>query len=90
MRQVFELLGTSHRKSPIKNLVKEVQEGLASYFEIPPDYSVVLGNGGATFLFDAIALGIVEKKAAHFTCGEFSEKWYKSSKLCPTVDAEHI
>jgi len=85
-----ELLGTSHRKLPIRNLVKEVQDGFRKYFQIPSDYSVVLGNGGATFLFDAIALGIVEEKVTHFTCGEFSEKWFKASKLCPYIKAEQV
>ena len=55
------LLGTSHRKPAVKNLVKEVQEGIRSYFRIPDDYEVILGNGGATFLFDMISLGMVEK-----------------------------
>ena len=74
-------MGTSHRKPAVKNVVKEIQDGLIKYFNIPSDYLVVLGNGGATLLFDMIALGIVEKKATHFTCVEFSEKWFKSSKL---------
>jgi phosphoserine aminotransferase len=84
------LLGTSHRKAPIKNLVKDVQDGLKEYFQLPEEYSVVIGNGGATFLFDGIALGIVEKKAAHFTCGEFSNKWFKSSKLVPWIEAQEF
>ncbi len=82
------LLGTSHRKAPIKNLVKEVQDGLRKYFNVPDDYSIVLGNGGATFLFDMIGLGMVEKKITHFTCGEFSQKWFKSSKSIPWIEAE--
>lgn len=81
------LLGTSHRKSPIKNLVKEVQEGLRAYFNVPADYTIAIGNGGATFLFDMIGLGVVEKHSAHFTCGEFSEKWYKSHKNIPWIEA---
>tara|TARA_R110002072_G_scaffold276051_1_gene437457 strand:+ start:203135 stop:204253 length:1119 start_codon:yes stop_codon:yes gene_type:complete len=81
------LLGTSHRKAPIKNLVKGIQEGLREYFKIPEDYSIVVGNGGATFLFDAIALGMVKKKIHHFTCGEFSEKWFKSSAMVPWIEA---
>ncbi len=81
------LLGTSHRKSPIKNLVKEIQEGLRTYFNIPSDYTIAVGNGGATFLFDMIGLGVVEKHSAHFTCGEFSEKWYKSHKNIPWIEA---
>lgn len=84
------LLGTSHRKPGIKNLVKEVQEGLTQFFNVPSDYLVVLGNGGATFFFDMIALGLVDKKAAHFTCGEFSSKWYKSSAAVPWIEAQEI
>lgn len=83
-------MGTSHRKPAVKNVVKELQEGLKKYFNLPSDYLVVLGNGGATLLFDMIALGIVEKKATHFTCGEFSEKWFKSTKLVPWIEAEQV
>ncbi len=83
-------MGTSHRKPAIKNVVKEIQDGLMKYFNVPSDYLVVLGNGGATLLFDMIALGIVEKKATHFTCGEFSEKWFKSSKLVPWIETEQV
>ncbi len=84
------LLGTSHRKSAIRNLVKELQDGFRKYFKVPADYHVVLGNGGATGMFDMIALGLVEKKVAHFTCGEFSQKWYKSSKAVPWIEAEEF
>lgn len=85
---VPHLLGTSHRKMPIRNLVKEAQDGLRKYFNIPSDYTVVMGNGGATFLFDMISLGMVEKKSVHFTCGEFSEKWYKAAAKVPWNEAE--
>jgi len=89
-RTGMHYMGTSHRKPAIKNVVKEIQEGLMKYFNVPSDYLVVLGNGGATLLFDMIGLGIVEKKITHFTCGEFSEKWYKSSKLIPWIEAEQV
>lgn len=85
-----ELLGTSHRKPAVKNLVKEVREGLMEYFNLPEDYSVVLGNGGATFLFDSIGLGMVEKKSVHFTCGEFSSKWFKAHNKIPWIEAEEV
>ncbi len=84
------LIGTSHRKPAVRKLVQEAQEGLAKYFNIPSDYQVVLGNGGATFLFDMIALGLVRKKATHFTCGEFSSKWFKSSKSVPWIEASEV
>ncbi len=83
-------MGTSHRKPGVKNVVKELQEGIAKYFNLPSDYLVVLGNGGATLLFDMIALGIVEKKATHYTCGEFSEKWFKSTKAVPWIEADQV
>ena len=84
------LLGTSHRKSAVKDLVREVQQGLTSYLNLPSGYEVVLGNGGASFLFDALGLGAVEKKSIHFTCGEFSQKWYKSHARIPWIEAEEI
>jgi phosphoserine aminotransferase len=83
-------LGTSHRKPGVKNVVKEAQDGLRKFFNLPDDYKVVLGNGGATFLFDMIGLGMVKKKSAHFTCGEFSEKWFKSHNKIPWISAENI
>ena len=83
-----ELLGTSHRKPAVKNLVKEMQEGIAKYFNIPEGYEVVLGNGGATFLFDMIGLGLVEKSSIHYVTGEFSSKWQKSHAKIPGVEAK--
>ena len=84
------LLGTSHRKKPIKDLCKGIQDGLKEFFSLPEGYSVVLGNGGATLLFDMIGLGMVNKKSIHYTCGEFSQKWYKSHALIPWIETEEI
>jgi phosphoserine aminotransferase len=81
------LLGTSHRKSAVKNLCKELQDGLRKYFNLPAGYEVVMGNGGATLLFDMIGLGLVEKKSLHYTTGEFSSKWFKSHNKIPWIDA---
>lgn len=82
------LLGTSHRKKAVINLCKEVQDGLRSYFNLPSNYEVVMGNGGATFLFDMIGLGLVKEKSVHFTTGEFSTKWYDSHANIPWIDTE--
>lgn len=86
----FKLLGNSHRKNAVKNLVKEVQEGLKTYFNLPAGYEVVLGNGGATFLWDMIGLGLVEKSSLHYVCGEFSDKWYRSHKLIPWIQSKEV
>ena len=50
------VLGNSHRKPAVKNLCKEIQEGLTKYFNLPEGYEVCIGNGGATFLFDMVEL----------------------------------
>lgn len=82
------LLGTSHRKKGIRQLVEHIQEGLKSYFSLPDDFVVAMGNGGATFLFDMIGLGAVEKSSTHFTCGEFSQKWFSSHQAIPWIEAK--
>jgi phosphoserine aminotransferase len=78
-----ELLGTSHRREAVRNIVKEMQEGLRSYFKLPADYEVVIGNGGATLLWDMMGLGMIEKAPYHFICGEFSDKWFRANKNIP-------
>ena len=83
-------LGRSHRKNSVRELVKEVQDGLRTYFNLPADYEVVLGNGGATLLWDMIGLGLVEKSSLHFVCGEFSDKWFRSHKNIPWITAKDV
>lgn len=84
------LLGTSHRKPAVRKLVQELQEGIRDYFKLPVGYEVVLGNGGATILWDMIGLGMVEKSSLHFVTGEFSEKWYKAHAQIPWLKAREI
>lgn len=84
------LLGTSHRKPAVRALVKELQDGLRKYFQLPLDYEIVLGNGGATLLWDMMGLGMVEKSSLHYVTGEFSEKWYKAHAQIPWIKAEQV
>lgn len=83
-----ELLGTSHRREAVRAVVKEMQEGLRAYFKLPSDYEVVIGNGGATMLWDMIGLGMIEKAPYHFVCGEFSDKWLRANKNIPWLKPE--
>ena len=81
-----QFLGTGHRSQEFRDFFKEIQEGLLEYFSLDQQkYSVVMGNGGATFLFDMIPLGLGRKKSGHFTNGEFSKKWLKSTKNIPWI-----
>ena len=43
-----DVFGTSHRQTPVKNLVGRVRDGLRQLFSVPEGYEVVLGNGGTT------------------------------------------
>src|SRR5688500_417496 len=69
------IMGTSHRQAPVKNLVKQIREGLAQLFDLPDGYQVVLGNGGTTAFWDAAAIGLIRNRSAFGTYGEFSAKF---------------
>ena len=60
-----------------------MREGLAELLGLPEGYEVLLGNGGTTALWDALAFGIVRERALHLTYGEFSSKFAKVTAGAP-------
>ncbi|MGY1842364.1 phosphoserine transaminase [Modestobacter sp. SYSU DS0875] len=84
------LMGTSHRQAPVKGLVKRVREGLTQLFDLPEGYQVVLGNGGTTAFWDAATIGLVRRKSAHGSYGEFSAKFASGVAEAPFLDAPTI
>jgi phosphoserine aminotransferase len=84
------VMGTSHRQAPVKNLVKEVRDGLRALFDVPDGYEVVLGNGGTTAFWDAAILGLIRQRSAHGTYGEFSAKFASGVAEAPFLDAPVI
>src|SRR4051794_17835473 len=74
------LLGTSHRQSPVKNLVGSVREQLSALFRLPEGYEIVLGNGGSTAFWDAAAFGLIENRSQNLVFGEFGGKFASASK----------
>jgi phosphoserine aminotransferase len=78
-----EIMGTSHRQAPVKNVVRRIREGLGELFSLPEGYEVALGNGGTTAFWDALAFGVVRDRALHLTYGEFSAKFAKVTKGAP-------
>jgi len=80
------VMGTSHRQKPVKALVKEIRAGLTTLFDAPDGYEVALGNGGATAFWDAAAFGLVERRAAHLTYGEFSQKFAAVTAGAPFLE----
>ncbi len=80
------VMGTSHRQKPVKALVKEIRAGLSTLFNAPDGYEVALGNGGATAFWDAAAFGLVQRRSAHLTFGEFSQKFAAVSVGAPFLE----
>jgi phosphoserine aminotransferase len=80
------VMGTSHRQAPVKQVVRRVREGLGALFELPDGYEVALGNGGTTAFWDALAFGIVRRRALHLAYGEFSSKFAKVTAGAPFLD----
>ena len=76
-------LGTSHRRAPVRGMVHRLKEGLASLFELPDGYEVVLGLGGSTVFWDALAFGLIEHRSQHLVFGEFSAKCAQAAALAP-------
>ncbi len=78
-----QLMGTSHRQAPVRDLVARIQDGLAELFALPDSYEVVLGNGGTTAFWDAATAWLVRDRALHLTYGEFSQKFAKATAAAP-------
>ena len=78
-----DLMGTSHRQAPVRDLVGAIRDGLGELFALPDGYEVVLGNGGTTAFWDAAAAWLVRDRALHLTYGEFSQKFAKATAGAP-------
>lgn len=84
------LLGTSHRQTPVKQVVGSIREGLSNFFQIPDGYEVVLGNGGASAFWDIACASLITRKAAFGTYGSFSAKFAKSAQSAPFLEDPEI
>jgi phosphoserine aminotransferase len=84
-----QLLGTSHRQAPVKNLVGRVRSGLAQLFDLPEGYEVLLGNGGSTAFWDAAAFSLIETRSQNLVFGEFGGK-FAAAAAAPWLQAPHV
>src|SRR3712207_2169288 len=80
------VMGTSHRQAPVKGMVRQVREGLTQLFDLPEGYEVVLGNGGTTAFWDAATFGLIRRRSAHGTYGEFSAKFASGVAEAPFLE----
>jgi phosphoserine aminotransferase len=77
------LMGTSHRKPPVKGLVGQIRAGLTELFELPDGWEIVLGNGGTTMFWDIATFGLIDQRSEHLVFGEFSSKFAEASSSAP-------
>jgi phosphoserine aminotransferase len=81
------VMGTSHRRKPVKGLVGRVRAGLRELFSAPDSYEVALGNGGTTAFWDAATCCLVRQRALHLSYGEFSSKFAACTAKAPFLSA---
>jgi phosphoserine aminotransferase len=78
-----DVMGTSHRQRPVKDLVARIRAGLTELFALPAGYEVAIGNGGTTAFWDAAAAWLVRERALHLAYGEFTSKFAKVTAGAP-------
>ncbi|MDE0654170.1 MAG: phosphoserine transaminase [bacterium] len=83
-------LGTSHRRTGVRSVVARLQAGFAELFSLPEDWEVVLGNGGATGLWDCLGFGLIRRRSQHLAFGEFSAKFARAVRDVPYLEAPQI
>jgi phosphoserine aminotransferase len=78
-----DLMGTSHRQAPVRDLVRRVREGLGDLLGLPDGYEVILGNGGTTAFWESACAWLIRERSLNLTYGEFSSKFAKAAKVAP-------
>jgi phosphoserine aminotransferase len=76
-------MGTSHRQSTVKSVVGSMREGLAELFRLPDGWEILIGNGGATYFWDAATFGLIVGRSQHLSFGEFSSKFAAAVAAAP-------
>ena len=79
-------MGTSHRRSAVRDVVGRLRDGLSEMYDLPDGYEIVLGNGGATAFWDAAGFGLIERASQHLSFGEFSSKFAKAVAGAPNLE----
>jgi phosphoserine aminotransferase len=78
-----DVMGTSHRQAPVRDLVGSVRAGLSELLSLPDGYEIALGNGGTTAFWEAATAWLVRDRALHLVYGEFSGKFAKATAAAP-------
>ncbi|HEY3006571.1 MAG TPA: phosphoserine transaminase [Micromonosporaceae bacterium] len=82
-RVATSYLGTSHRQRTVRDQVARLRRGVASLFDLPEGYEVVLGNGGTTAFWEVATFGLIHDRAQLASFGEFGAKFAQSAQAAP-------
>lgn len=85
-----DYMGTSHRKSTVKDIVGRLRSGMTELFGLPEGWEVTIGNGGTTLFWDAAIFGLIENKSQHLSFGEFSGKFASGVAKVPFLEDPEI
>src|SRR3954452_21245052 len=69
-----DVIGTSHRQQPVRDLVKRIRGGIAELFGAPEGYEVALGNGGTTAFWEAAVAWLVRERPLPLPYGGVSSE----------------
>ncbi len=84
------VMGTSHRKAPVRSLVGRVRSGLSELFALPDGYEVALGNGGAALFWDMASFSLIAQRSQHLVFGAFSSGFAGAVAGAPHLDAPDL
>ncbi|MDQ6798334.1 MAG: phosphoserine transaminase [Actinomycetota bacterium] len=84
------LMGTSHRKAPVRGLVGRVRTGLSELFALPDGYEVALGNGGAALFWDVASFSLIDRRSQHLVFGAFSSSFATAVAAAPHLEGPHL
>src|SRR3954465_12799692 len=85
-----EYMGTSPRQATVRFMVGALRNGLAELLRLPDGYEILLGNGGTTTFWDALAFGVIAPRSRHLSFGEFSSKFASLVAAAPHLDEPEI
>lgn len=83
-------LGTSHRQKTVRDQVARLRQGIASLFDLPDGYEVVLGNGGTSAFWEVATFGLILERARMASFGEFGGKFVTSVEAAPFLSSPDV
>jgi len=85
----LSILEISHRSAAFEGVVQETERLVRELLNVPPDYSVLFLQGGASMQFCMVPLNFLQKskkEAVYLDAGHFGEKAIKEAKLFGRVN----